>query len=145
MAIQSSNPTDGSSKEHFEKVLARLLEILVLGKTHLKIGRAIGDTVMTDPAIAHVSPIFWGMTMTAHLDVAQLAAFKLFDKRYGTMTVEYLLKAAEQCADSFPDAKKVELLGIVSDSRAKSATLGVHLKPLNAKRNRILAHIEPTI
>jgi hypothetical protein len=42
-----------------------------------------------DPVVAHVAPVFWSLTMNAHLDVAQLVAAKLFDQQNGAMTVEY--------------------------------------------------------
>ena len=90
--------------EVFEKALKRLMEMVMLGMTHIKIGRGLGQSVSDDPAIAHVAPVFWSMSITAHLDLAQLIAFKLFDLRHGTMTVEYLLDRAEELKTSFPNA-----------------------------------------
>ena len=80
----------------FGKTLSRLTEMVERGVAHIKIGRGLGKMINEDPAIAHVAPAFWGMSMTAHLDAAQLIAFKLFDTRKGTMTVEYLLNRAEE-------------------------------------------------
>jgi hypothetical protein len=88
------------NKDHFEKVLARLLEVLVLGKTSMKIGRGILGEIASDQILALVCKVFWGTTITAHLDAAQMAAFKLFDSRSGSMTVNYLLELAIQCSDS---------------------------------------------
>jgi hypothetical protein len=126
---------------HFQETLERLVHILVFGKTNLKIGLGIRDQVMTDDVIHHAAPIFWGFTMLAHLDVAQHTAFKLFDRRRDTVTIEYLLKNAGECVGLFPK-KKTELQKTISDSRIKIAALGSHLKPVREKRHRILAHTD---
>jgi hypothetical protein len=85
------------------------------------------------------------MTMTAHLDVAQLTAFKLFDPRHGTMTVEYLLDRAEELKNSFANAKAGQVEEIVKIARNQIANLETPLKPIRTKRNRVLAHVDPTI
>lgn len=134
-----------SSRDDFQKVMEKLIEEVVVGKTHLMIGRGLADVVHTDEVIARVSPVFWGFTIWAHLDVAQLIAFKLFDKRKGTMTVEYLLGLASQHAGSFQKATPAEVKKITDNCRSKIDELRPALKPLETKRNRILAHRDPTI
>jgi len=131
--------------ETFAKVLGRLTEFVVLGKTHLKIGRGIASDVMTDPVIADAAPVFWGMTLTAHLDIAQLVAFKLFDTRHGTMTIDYLLDRAADCSGSFQKATPSQVTAIIAESRSQIASIAAPLAPLRAKRNRVLAHADPTI
>lgn len=100
-------------KEIFRKTLVRLIEIVLLGKAHLRIGRGIADVVAGDPVVATVAPVFWGMTITAHLDIA-LAAFKLFDTHRGTMTIEYLLDKAQKCSSSFQKATPSRVSAIVT-------------------------------
>jgi hypothetical protein len=85
------------------------------------------------------------MTLTSHLDIAQLMAFKLFDTRRGTMTIDYLLDRAAECPGSFQKATPSQVSGIIADSRSQIASIEVPLAPLRAKRNRILAHVDPTI
>jgi HEPN superfamily AbiU2-like protein len=133
------------SHETFSKVLNRLTEFVVLGKTNLRIARGISRDVMTDPVIADAAPVFWGMTLTSHLDIAQLVAFKLFDTRNGTMTIEYLLDRAAECSDSFQKATPSDVAALIVESRSKIASIAVSLEPLRKKRNRILAHMDPTI
>lgn len=130
-------------KQDFEKGLARLVEILVFANAHLAIGRGVADTVFQDPALNSLAPTFWGVTITAHLDVAQHAAFKLFDKRTGTLTVQSLLDLASDIPSSFADASKLRT--VVARARLTISDLKRPLKPLNAKRNRILAHTDPTV
>src|SRR5713101_5972977 len=102
-----------------EKVLARLFEVLVLGKTNMKIGRGILHEITSDQTLAHVCRVFWGTTITAHLDAAQMAAFKLFDSRSGSMTVKYALDLANQCSDSFQKATPIQVQSIIDAARAK--------------------------
>jgi hypothetical protein len=133
------------SHETFSKVLNRLTEFVVLGKTNLRIARGISRDVMTDPVIADAAPVFWGMTLTSHLDIVQLVAFKLFDTRNGTMTIEYLLDRAAECADSFQKATPSEVAALIAECRSKISSIAGPLAPLREKRNRILAHVDPTI
>lgn len=131
--------------EVFEKALKRLMEMVMLGMTHIKIGRGLGQSVSDDPAIAHVAPVFWSMSITVHLDLAQLIAFKLFDLRHGTMTVEYLLDRAEELKTSFPNATAGQVEAVVDIARGQIVSLGDSLKKIRAKRNRVLAHVDPAI
>jgi len=129
----------------FKKVLARLTEVVVLGKAHLKIGSGIAKTVTADPVIANVAPVFWGMSMTAHLDAAQMFAFKLFDPRRGSMTIEYLLDKAAECSGDFQNASPSQVSAIIDAACTQVSSLAAPLQPLRTKRNRILAHMDPTI
>ena len=132
--------------ELFGKALGRLIEMVVLGMAHIKIGRGLARAMGDDPAIANVSPVFWGMTITAHLDVAQLIAFKLFDERSGSMTIEYLLARAEELKQSFPNASPTQVEAVVKIARGQiQGTLEAPLTKIRAKRNRVLAHSDPTI
>jgi hypothetical protein len=105
----------------------------------------LDKSVSDDPAIAHVAPVFWSMSITAHLDLAQLIAFKLFDLRHGTMTVEYLLDRAEELKTSFPNATAGQVEAVVDIARGQIVSLGDSLKKIRAKRNRVLAHVDPAI
>jgi hypothetical protein len=119
--------------------------MVVLGKAHLKIGSGIAEVVRADPVVANAAPTSWGMTMTAHLDAAQMLAFKLFDPRRGSMTIEYLLDRAEECHGDFRNASSSQVSTVIDAARAKVAALASPLQPLRAKRNRILAHMDPTV
>ncbi len=131
--------------ELFGKTLDRLIQMVVLGKAHVKIGRGLGQTVSDDPAIAQVAPVFWGMSLNAHLDIAQLIAFKLFDPQHGTMTVEYLLAKADELKSSFPNATPAQVKAVVESARIQIANLTAPLKKIRAKRNRVLAHVDLAI
>jgi hypothetical protein len=85
------------------------------------------------------------MTLTSHLDIAQFGAFKLFDTRHGTMTIEYLLDRAGECLNSFRKGTPSEVSALIEESHSKIASIAIQLAPLRQKSNRILAHVEPTI
>jgi hypothetical protein len=132
--------------ELFGKALNRLIEMVVLGKAHIKIGRGLGQALSDDPAIAYIANVFWGMSMTAHLDVAQLIAFKLFDTHHGTMTIHYLLENAEDLKTSFHYGTPAQVEAVVEIARTQiSSALTDPLRRIRAKRNRVLAHVDPTI
>ena len=119
--------------------------MVVLAKAHVKIGRGLGRILSDDPAIAQVAHVFWGMSLTAHLDVAQLIAFKLFDTHHGTMTVHYLLENAEALKNSLPHGTPEQLESVVGVARTQISALADPLCRIRAKRNRVLAHVDLTI
>lgn len=128
-----------------DAVLDRLLEFVVLGKAHLAIGRGISDKASNDPALTNTTPAFWGLTLTAHFDIAQLIAFKLFDPRRGTMTIEYLLSECEHRPNEFRNGSPSQVNAAITIARTQIANLNAPLKPIRAKRNRIIAHTDPTL
>lgn len=128
------------------KALDRVIETVVLAKAHLKISRDLGRTLHEDPAILHVAPAFWGLSLNAHLDAAQLYAAKLFDKRPGTISIEHLLETVEQLKDQFPHGTPEQMEEVVQRARAQIADLRTqHLSKIAAKRNRVLAHMDQKI
>ncbi|MGB6875890.1 MAG: hypothetical protein WBD87_07625 [Candidatus Acidiferrales bacterium] len=134
-----------SRREKFEKIIERLTEFIVLGKAHVEIGKGIANTITGDPVISGVAPVFWGMSITAHIDAAQMFAFKLFDTRSGSMTVQYLLERAQECSTDFQRATPEQVSALIRDACTDIRGIADSLKPLRAKRNRILAHVDSTI
>jgi hypothetical protein len=132
--------------ELFGKTLDRLIEMVVFGKAHVKIGLGLGNLLKGDPAIAQVSPVFWGTSLNAQVDIAQLIAFKLFDTHKGTATIFYLLEQARHLSNIFGNADPVQVEAIVQTASDKiSRPLSKPLKQIRAKRNRVLAHLDRTI
>jgi HEPN superfamily AbiU2-like protein len=132
------------TQEKVEKILARLKESVVMGKAHLSIGRGLAEAFTQDPIIGSVAHVFWGMTITAHLDAAQLLAFKLFDSQPRSMTLEYLLELSMDGV-TFQKAKPEQVLELISTQRARITSIRPRLAPIDAKRNRIIAHADPTV
>jgi hypothetical protein len=133
---------DGATQD-FEKSLARLVEILLFANAHLTIGRGVAEVVFPDHVLNGVAPTFWGTTVTAHLDVAQLAAFKLFDTQPNALTVQSLLNKAVQIPTAFADASEIK--AIIDRGWQSISGLQKPLETLSHKRNRIIAHTDSTI
>jgi hypothetical protein len=136
--------TPPSLQQEYEDALARLVESVLFGKAHVVIGQGLSAAV-TDPVIAQVAPTFWGMTIYAHFDIAELIAFKLFDEQRNALNIEFLLDRTSGCASFFQNAGPDQLSAIVATSRTQIANLATHLMPIRARRNRIIAHADSTI
>jgi hypothetical protein len=143
MGVEMNGPS--LPQEQFETALNRLVESVVLGRASVEIGRGLSARVLEDPVIAHVSPTFWGTTISAHLDVAQLIAFKLFDKQSNALSIAYLLEQAVGNAAAFSNATPSQVTAIISTARTQVSNLESHLMPIREKRNRIIAHADSTI
>jgi hypothetical protein len=125
-----------SDSELFGRALDRLIQMVVFGKAHIKIGRGLGNALKDDAALAQTAPAFWGMTLQAHLDIAQIVAFKLFDTHHGTMTVKYLLTTAAELKGAFPNTTASQVEAIIKTANAQIDNLSAPLKQIRAKRNR---------
>ena len=61
------------------------------------------------------------------------------------MTVEYLLNRAEELKSSFGNATAGQVEEVIKIARRQVASLHDPLKKIRAKRNRVLAHVDPSI
>jgi len=131
-------------KTEFEKTLDALIQVLLKAKAHLTIGRGIGQMVTDEPVISHVAPVFWGFTIYAHFDAAQLYAFKLFDQQRGTITIERLLSIAERNPQIFPHGSQAQLTAKIVTARRQILGMDKSLEKIDAVRNGIIAHMDQT-
>jgi hypothetical protein len=131
-----------TSAEIFGKSLnARVVQ----GKTNIKIALGVGNALRGDPALVQVAPVFWYTSATSLTYVAQLIAFKLFDPRNGSLTIEALLGEAEKLKKSFPNATCSQVEAVITIARTQIGNLKVPLKQIREKRNRALAHFDPSV
>jgi hypothetical protein len=128
----------------FQKTLDALIHVLLTAKGHLTIGRGVGKMITDEPEISHAGPTFWALTIYAHLDAAQLLAFKLYDKRPETITVGRLLALAEANPQIFRHRTAAQVAASVKIARNQIASMKAPLKRIHAKRNRVIAHLEQT-
>jgi len=129
------------SPDQFGATLDQLFEMVVLGKAHSLIGRELNQSLAADSCVADVARVFWGMTITAHLEVAQMTAFKLFDTQSGTVTVRYLLDHAENLKKRFKHATPQQVEERVEECRQLVESLAESFAKLENKRNQFLAHL----
>jgi hypothetical protein len=81
-----------TAKLTVQQILESLKSEVVAGKVHLRISRGLQKA---DPVVLHTGEAFFGFTLTAHLEAAQMYAAKLYDKTKGAITVASLLKRFE--------------------------------------------------
>lgn len=105
----------------FEKTLDALIGLLLAGNAHLKLGRGVAQMITSEPEISHVAPTFWTLTIYAHLDITQLIAFKLFDRRPEAATVERLLALAEKDPWILGNATATQVEAIIRTARYQIA------------------------
>jgi AbiU2 len=134
-----------SAKDEFARVLDLLNDRVVMGKAHLAIGRGLSITLTGDPVVAHVAPVFWGTTISSHLDAAQMGAFKLFDRQQSALTVFYLLELAKRSPSVFAKASPDQVAKLVADSESKINLISESVRQIGNKRNRVLAHSDRTV
>jgi hypothetical protein len=128
----------GAAREQFEELLYRLKEMIVLGEVHLAIAHGIIGYTLPNPEIQQIAPTFWRMTLTAHIDVAHLLAYKVFDTDRNATSLKRLLEMAEK-QETFQCVTPKRVREIVAAARAKIENLD-RLKVVRDWRNNILAH-----
>jgi hypothetical protein len=134
-----------STKDEFARVLDLLNDRVVMGKAHLAIGRGISIALTGDPVVAHVAPVFWGTTISSHLDAAQMGAFKLIDRQPGALTIFYLLELAKRNPSVFVKASPDQIATLVADSESEINLIADSVRQIGNKRNRVLAHSDRTV
>jgi hypothetical protein len=138
--------TESYSADQFAKALDELIGLVAEGKSYVKIGRELGGVLWDNPALVRVAPRFWTASLSSMTFVAQMNAFKLFDKQAGTLTVPRLLENAEVLKGRFVHATPSEVDSIVSVARRQIARmLPDSYDKIESKRNNLLAHINQRI
>ena len=130
----------GASELGIGEMLNSLKGQAVDGRTHLEIARGL---LAAGAEIARVAPIFFELTLDAHLHMAQMYLAKLYDKQREAVTVEALVKRADQSAAAFPSAKPERIREIVQIARSLIDELRPKLKAIEIRRNEYLAHLDP--
>jgi hypothetical protein len=135
----ASNP-----KAEFERLLNALITLLLNAKGHLTIGRGVDKMLTNEPEISRAAPNFWALTIYAHFDAAQLLAFKLFDTQPRAVSIRHLLVLADQRPEIFTHGTGAQLRAVLQFANNQLAMLPP-LEAINAKRNRVIAHLEQTV
>jgi hypothetical protein len=123
-----------------EEMLAALRSQAMYGRTHLYIAKGL----MREKADTEkLTPTFFGLTLDAHLQTAQMYAAKLYDKPSESVTVRSLLKKADMSAGRFPCATPQEVRNKVAIARLMMSTLEPIVEAIQIRRNEYLAHLAP--
>jgi hypothetical protein len=139
MAILPQDPA-----EELGKTLELVIELLRRAKSHLSVGRGIERMLMAEPVVLNAAPTFWTLTIYAHIDAAMLLAFKLFDTQPRAVGVLQLLVLTEKNPALFKNRTAAQVSAIVNIARNQIAGINDSLQAINARRNRVIAHLEST-
>lgn len=134
------------SSAEFGHALDQLIELVTQGMAHVKIARELGGALRDNPAIGQVAPVFWYSSLTSLTFVAQLNAFKLFDRQRNAMTVPQILEQATRLRHDFAKSSPSQVDAIVTVGKFQiGASLAEAWERINSKRNKLLAHFDPRV
>ncbi len=123
-----------------KQLLNGLMREVLLGNTHLAIVNGLREA---DPVVLGTAGVFFGLTITAHLQAAQMCAAKLFDTHRGAETIHTLLRTAEQNTHLFTNASPQVVHTAVRAGRQRVRGLDRVMKAVRIRRNKVLAHLDP--
>jgi hypothetical protein len=129
-------------KPTIDQVLDYLIREVVIGKGHLKVAMGLA---VADPVVLNSSQTFFGSTLAAQLESAQMHVARLYDATHVAVTVEYLLKKAEMLAGTFPNGTASEVRAAIANAKSIVTNLDTTLKSVTLRRNKYLAHLDPAI
>ena len=122
-----------------KQLLNALMREVLLGNTHLSIANGLREA---DPVVLDTAGVFFGLTLTAHLEAAQMYAAKLFDTHRGAETIETLLSTAGRNTQLFANGSPQEVRAAVRSAKHRVRGLGRVMKAVRLRRNKMLAHLD---
>ena len=123
--------------------LKSLYDEVLIGRAHLTIAQGLAKCHNEDPPITNVAPAFFGLSITAHLEAAQLYAAKLFEKNSKeSLSLVSMLEHIENTPSILTGVSEERALEIVQSCRALISGVVDRLTPLRVRRDKILAHLD---
>jgi len=123
-----------------KQLLNALMREVLLGNTHLSIANGLREA---DPVVLDTAGVFFGLTLTAHLEAAQMHAAKLFDTHRGAETIDTLLATAGQNTHLFANRNPQEVRAAVRSAKHRVRGLDHVMNAVRVRRNKMLAHLDP--
>jgi AbiU2 len=124
------------------KALYELFNEVIIGTAYLSMAKSLAAASKTHPIITRVSPHFFGMTINAHLESAQLYGAKLFDEHDDCASIPWLLKQAKNRPNEFKNRPCSQLDSAIRESEQVCAAKASVLMALKHRRDRWLAHLD---
>jgi hypothetical protein len=118
---------------------AQISQVLV-GKTYLSIAKGLLDA---DPVILQDAWTFFAITIDGHVELAQMAIARLYDRTQRGVTIRVMLSESRKQASSFQRADQQQVIAAIK--KAEIAVLGLDpiLASIRKRRNERLAHLNP--
>ena len=128
------------AKPTLKQVLDALKRQVLFGKTYLNLAQGL---LQADPAIIQGSSTFWGLTIDGSVELAQMAAARLYDRTKGTVTVRTMLFQAAQEIDTFQRGGSQQVTDAILEAAQHTILLQPILRSIQRRRNEWLAHLDP--
>lgn len=121
-------------------LLKELTRQIYIGRTHLLIWENLNSYLVKNREVEKMAPAFLGLTLIAHKDEALLYLGRLYDKRSGTATLDFLVKQACSYAGLSVDQQYLKQTLDMWESKKKE--LEKDVEKLRDYRNKFLAHLD---
>lgn len=127
---------------NIDDVIELLHEEGYMGWTHFRIWQQIVGYLDNHQKIGKYAPIFFSSTIFAHSGMAVLHLTRLLDQHKDAISLEHLLKLAEEQKDHFAHATTEQVVEQVQKDRVILEDLCNRAKDIRAMRDKILAHLD---
>jgi hypothetical protein len=127
-------------KPSLKQILDALKKQVLVGKSYLDLAKGL---LKADPVILLSAPTFFGLTTDGSLELAQMAIARLYDKESRAVTVRKMLDQAGREVESFNHGTEDEVRNAIAESKQVLAELEPVLASIRARRNELLAHLDP--
>ena len=108
---------------------------------HLWVWRGVTNALIERPNVRSVAPVFFGLTLRAHIDEAFLHLARLVEKRNDVLSLWTLLKCVDSNAAHFKGMKAEEVRRQLLPAMKKSVrAIEERAAAVRNRRNKLLAH-----
>jgi len=128
------------SKPTLKHILDALKGQVLNGKSYLKIADGLAKA---DSVIFQGATTFFYMTIDGSLQLAQIAAARLYDKSKGSVTVEAMLREAASQAGTFQYGDRRQVEDAILRARQSVIAIQPIIDAIRRRRDKWLAHLDP--
>jgi len=127
-------------KPTFKQVLDALKRQVLVGKSYLGVAKGL---LNADPVLLDGARTFFGLTIDGSLELAQMAAARLYDRTKGAVTIPLMLVQATKEIGSFKRGGREQVARVIKDAENVVRGLESVLDAIQHRRNKWLAHLDP--
>lgn len=128
--------------KYFEMHLNTLYKNCFRGKMHFNVWEDLNKSLKENGDLYKKYNFFWATTLKSQLEAAQLHLIKLFDKPKKSVTVDRLVKYAEQNKEKLFDSGDLNLLEIhIRDYKSDIKEYGDEIDSIMDIRNNHFVHL----
>jgi HEPN superfamily AbiU2-like protein len=128
------------AKPTLKQTLDALKRQVLNGNSYLKIADGLAKA---DPVIFQGATTFFYMTIDGSLELAQIAAARLYDRSKGSVTVEAMLCEASSQAAAFQHGDQTQVENAILKARQRVVAIQPIVDVIRRRRNKWLAHLDP--